>query len=135
LLTLQRTFAFNIGEIMKITLNNKHLLERLKTRVQTHKKFSVFEDQLVDIGRIVIEESQKWLDMKPWSQPDAIVEYYDTQRECRIELKRFVMKSITFADKQTSYYTPDHLFTWSAHQIINYVVKLVIEDNWDSILG
>jgi|TARA_R110000772_G_scaffold103023_1_gene203955 hypothetical protein len=114
---------------MSIQINQQLFMPRLKEWCETRRQR--YEDNSVDLGREVLEEAQGWFDLEPWKS--GRTEHFDTKRECRIELKRHIMKKVDLNDMSRSYFVPSFVWTWIAHQVITYIVKLIIDTYWEDI--
>ena len=75
---------------MSIQIDQSKILPQLKTWAEGRRR--VYEDNSVDLGRETLDVAQEWFDLEPWI--DGKPEHYDTKRECRIELKRFILARI-----------------------------------------
>lgn len=114
---------------MSIQINQQQIMPKLKNWCETRR--ARYEDNSIDLGREVLDASQGWFDLEPWVTGKP--EHYDTKRECRIELKRHVMKQIDLFDVGKSYFVPSFVWTWIAQQVITYIVKLIIDNYWEDI--
>lgn len=114
---------------MPIQINEDIFLPRIKEFAVKHRKD--YEDNSVDLGRAVLETAQGWFDEQPWKS--GKVEHYDTQRECRIELKRYVLNNIDLQDEKRSFFIPTFVWLWIAQAIVTYIVKLIIEHYWGDL--
>jgi hypothetical protein len=113
-----------------IQINRSLFLPQIKER--SAGKFSQYEDNCVDLGSETLDLAQEWFDAAPWQS--GAREDYDTQRECRIALKRYVMSRISFKDVDKSWFVPDFIFIWIAQKLISYVIKLIIEHYWGDMM-
>lgn len=116
----------------KIQIDKSFFLPKIKSR-STDIKFQQYEDNCVDLGSETLDLAQTWFDLEPWVAGRA--EDYDTQRECRIALKRHIMSKISLKDVDKSWFVPDFIWMWVAQKLISYVVKLIIEYYWPDLLS
>jgi len=114
---------------MSIQINQAKILPQLKTWAEGRRR--TYEDNSVDLGRETLDVAQEWFDLEPWKTGNP--EHFDTKRECRIELKRFIMKRVDLKDSTKSYWVPSFVWTWVAQQVITYIVKLIIDNYWEDI--
>ena len=92
-----------------------------------------YQDQAVDLGHDVVDMAQAWFDLKPWEfgRPQD----YDTMRECRISMKRYIMTNVDFKDNSKGYnLIPSFVFKWVAGYLITFIVKIIIEYYWDDLV-
>ena len=114
---------------MSIQIDQSLFLPKIKTFATKHKPR--FQDEQVDLARDVLEEAQLFFDDSPWvGQPSY---NWDTQRECRIEMKRYILQKINVQDEKKSYFVPTFVWVWVAKIVINYIVKLIIEHYWSDL--
>jgi hypothetical protein len=115
---------------MAIKINQSLFLPQIKQYGETLVK--EYEDNSVDLGRETLDVAEGWFQEQPWQSGNR--EDFDTQRECRIELKRYVLSKIKLDDANKSWY--DHSFTWSwvSNKVVTYVVKILIEHYWDDLM-
>lgn len=116
---------------MSITLNRSLFLPQIKK--YSEGLYKEYEDNCVDLGRDVIEVAQGWFDEKPWQSGNR--EDFDTQRECRIELKRYIVSKMNLHDTNKSWYVPNFTWSWVSTKMITYVVKILIEHHWDDLMN
>ena len=114
---------------MSIQINEDFFLPKIKEFAQKNKP--VYQDNSVDLGRTVLSVAQGWFDDQPWTRSKK--EYYDTQRECRIELKRYILNNIDLRDERKSFFVPTFVWIWIAQTIITYIVKMIIEHYWTDL--
>ena len=101
------------------------------------KRFAVnnrhkYQEQCVDLSDDVIEKAQAWFDLAPWEFGNK--SDYDTRRECRISMKRFISSNISWHDNSKSYnLIPTFVFKWIAGYLITFIVKIIIEHYWDEL--
>lgn len=114
---------------MSIQIDQSKILPQLKTWAEGRRR--AYEDNSVDLGRETLDVAQEWFDLEPWV--DGKPEHYDTKRECRIELKRFILARIDLKDETRSFFVPSFVWTWVAQQVITYIVKLIIDHYWEQI--
>ncbi len=117
---------------MSIQIDHSLFLPQIKTYSTRGRRETQFQDQIVDLGRDVLSEAQGWFDDAPWTQRP--LEDFDTQRECRIELKRFIMNNISLQDSKRSWFIPNFVWVWIAQQVITYIVKMLIEHYWPDLI-
>jgi len=116
---------------MTIQIDQSHFLPKIKSFSESSRKRSKFQDNIVDLGRDAMDVAQGWFDEEPWNDGDP--ENYDTQRECRIELKRYIIKRLDLSDTNKSWFIPDIVWIWLAKEVITYLVKLLIEWYWGDL--
>jgi len=85
-----------------------------------------YQDQCVDLGDEVLEQAQNWFDVQPWQYGRP--EDFDTMRECRISMKRFIVENINFKDHTKSWnLIPSFVMRWIMGYLITFIVKIIIE--------
>ena len=114
---------------MSIKIDQSKILPQLKIWAEGRRR--TYEDNSVDLGRESLDLAQEWFDLEPWKLGKP--EHFDTKRECRIELKRFIMSRIDLKDMSKSYFVPSFVWTWVAQQVITWVVKMLIDYYWEDI--
>ena len=117
---------------MAIKIEQSLFLPKMKHYSEQGRRRREFKEQIVDLSRDVLDSAQAWFDETPWV--DRPIEEFDTQRECRIELKRHVSRNIKLSDKDRSWFVPNFVFVWIAQQVITYVIKLIIEHYWGDMM-
>ena len=114
---------------MSIQIDQSLFLPKIKRFASKNKPR--FQDEQVDLAREVLEEAQAFMDDQPWKgQPEY---NWDTQRECRIEMKRYILNKIDVSDDKKSYFVPTFVWVFVARLVINYIVKLIIEHYWSDL--
>jgi hypothetical protein len=114
---------------MSIQIDQSLFLPKIKRFASKNKPR--FQDEQVDLAREVLEEAQSFMDDQPWKgQPEY---NWDTQRECRIEMKRYILNKIDLSDDKKSYFVPTFVWVFVARLVINYIVKLIIEHYWSDL--
>jgi hypothetical protein len=114
---------------MSIQIDQSLFLPKIKRFASKNKPR--FQDEQVDLAREVLEEAQSFMDDQPWKgQPEY---NWDTQRECRIEMKRYILNKIDVSDDKKSYFVPTFVWVFVARLVINYIVKLIIEHYWSDL--
>jgi len=117
---------------MTIQIDQSLFLPKIKSFSESRHKRRKFQDSLVDLGRDVLDDAQGWFDEQPWRF--GVLENYDTQRECRIELKRYITKKIDLSDRNKSWFVPNIIFIWIAKELITYIIKQIIEHYWPDLV-
>lgn len=115
---------------MSIKINNSLFLPQIKQYSETLTK--EYEDNCVDLGRDVLTVAEGWFQEQPWQTGKR--EDFDTQRECRIELKRYVVSKMKLDDASKSWYAPTFTWSWVSSKLVTYVVKILIEHYWDQLM-
>jgi hypothetical protein len=115
---------------MAIQINQSLFLPQIKEYSTTLP--SDYEDNCVDLGRDVLNVAAEWFLAQPWQSGNR--EDFDTQRECRIELKRFIVSKIDINDKTKSWCASSFTWSWTSNKIITYIVKILIEYYWDDLM-
>lgn len=115
---------------MTIQINQSFFLPKLKTYAENNRP--QFQDNSVDLARDILDVAQGWFDSKPWEKDK--IENYDTQRECRIELKRYIKDHLDLNNQEATWFVPEYVWKWTAKYVVNYVVKLIIEHYWEDIM-
>ena len=116
---------------MDIKINKDFFMPQIKNYAVNNKP--AYQDQCVDLADDVLDLAQAWFDLKPWEF--GRIKDYDTMRECRISMKRYVVSSIDFKDRSKAYnLIPSFVFKWVAGYLITYIVKIIIEYYWDDLL-
>lgn len=115
---------------MAITINQSLFLPQIKQYSETLTK--EYEDNCVDLGREVLNVAEGWFQEQPWQQGKR--EDFDTQRECRIELKRYILSKISLDDSSKSWYFPSFTWSWVSQKLVTFVVKILIEHHWDDLM-
>jgi len=95
---------------------------------QLDKKYGSgqFGDSGKKLSREVLDVAQGWFDDPPFKSDKTI----NTQRECRISIKYYILQQINLRDKNNSFFVPTFIWVWIAQQIISYIAKLLIEYYW-----
>jgi len=114
---------------MSIQIDNSLFLPQIKRFARSHRP--TFKQQSMELGEEALGIAQQWFDDAPWES--GPIEWYDTQRECRIELKRYIMDKIELNNSDKSYFVPSVVWIWLAKMVITYVVKLLIEHYWPEL--
>jgi hypothetical protein len=118
---------------MSIQIDQSIFLPKIKEYSTSSRRNSKFQDNIVDIAREALDIAQGWFDDEPWrSNP---VEHYDTQRECRVELKRYISKHDLVGNPNKSYFLPHIVWSFIAQQVISWIVKLIIEHYWPDLIN
>ena len=117
---------------MTIKIDQSLFLPQIKSFSQSQMKRRKFQDNIVDLGRDVLDEAQGWFDDQPWKY--GALENFDTQRECRIELRRYIASRINLSDHNKSWFVPDFVWIWVAKQVITFVIKKIIEHYWSDLI-
>ena len=115
---------------MAITLDKDIFLPQIKLYAENNKP--AYQDQCVDLSYDVLDMAQSWFDLEPWTlgRPQD----YDTMRECRISMKRYIVTNVDFKDRRKSYnLIPGFVFQWIAGYLITFIVKIIIEHYWDEL--
>ncbi len=89
----------------------------------------VYADQSFDLLDEVYDKAQEWFDEELQNQPKD----RDTPRYVRISLKRYICNNIDLSDSKRSFFVGSHIWVWIATQLINYIVKLLVEYYWQDI--
>ncbi len=114
---------------MSIQIDQSLFLPKIKKFAQKNRP--QFEDNSVDLARDVLDEAQNFFDDSPWKgQPQY---HWDTQRECRIEMRRYISRKINLKDKDKAWFVPTYVWIFVAKIVINYIVKLLIEHYWSDL--
>ena len=117
---------------MAIQIDQSLFLPQLKSYSTKSRRNSKFQDNIVDIGQNALEVAQGWFNEEPWVYGNT--EDYDTQRECRVALKRYILKEVRPGDPEKSYFIPTIVWTFIAQQVISYIVKIIIEHYWPDLI-
>jgi|DEB0MinimDraft_6_1074348.scaffolds.fasta_scaffold44660_1 hypothetical protein len=115
----------------RIVINPDIFLPEIKRYAINNKP--MYQDQCVDLSYDVMEMAQAWFDLKPWElgRPQD----YDTMRECRISMKRYIATGLDYNDNTKAYnLIPSFIFRWIAGYLITYIVKLIIDYYWDDLI-
>jgi len=115
---------------MAIQINQSLFLPQIKEYSTTLP--SDYEDNCVDLGRDVLNVAAEWFLAQPWQSGKR--EDFDTQRECRIELKRFIVSKMDLNDATKSWHVPEFTWTWTSSKLVTFVVKILIEYYWDDLM-
>tara|TARA_R100000008_G_scaffold16323_1_gene8006 strand:+ start:850 stop:1248 length:399 start_codon:yes stop_codon:yes gene_type:complete len=78
------------------------------------------------LSSAVLEIAQGWFDDPPFKRNKEI----DTQVECRIDLKYYILEKIKLKDRKSKFFIPTFVWVFIAQQVISYIVKLLIEHYW-----
>lgn len=117
---------------MSIQIDRSLFLPQIKDR-SSKRQYAQYEDNCVDLGSETLELAQEWFDSQPYLTGKR--EDYDTQRECRIAMKRYVMSRISLKDVDKSWFVPDFIFIWLAQKLITFIIKLIIEHYWPDLIS
>jgi hypothetical protein len=90
-----------------------------------------YRDNSVALSEEVMDEAQNFFNDAPWVGGRR--ENWDTQKECRLEMKRYILNKIDLEDRDRSYFIPSFVWIWIAKMVINYVIKLIIEHYWSDL--
>ena len=90
-----------------------------------------YRDNSVALSEEVMDEAQNFFNDAPWEGGRR--ENWDTQKECRLEMKRYILNKIDLEDRDRSYFIPSFVWIWIAKMVINYVIKLIIEHYWSDL--
>jgi len=114
---------------MTIQIDNSLFLPKIDRFAYNNKKR--FKEQQISLANEVLAEAQHFFDDSPWvGQPQ---DNWDTQKECRIEMKRYILQKINIEDKRKSYFVPSFVWVFVAKMVINYIVRLIIEHYWSDL--
>ncbi len=116
---------------MGIKIDKDIFLPQIKLYAENNKP--AYQDQCVDLSYDVLDMAQSWFDLEPWTlgRPQD----YDTMRECRISMKRYIVTNVDFKDRRKSYnLIPGFVFQWIAGYLITFIVKKIIEWYWDDLV-
>ena len=114
---------------MTIQIDKSLFLPKLNTFAGKHKP--KFKENSLSLGEEVLDSAQHFFDDEPWKgQPRN---YWETQRDCRLEMKRYIMQKIDIESRDKSYFVPTFVWVWLAKLVINYIIKLIIEHYWSDL--
>jgi hypothetical protein len=114
---------------MPIQIDESLFLPKIKEFAERNRPS--YQDNSVDLGRDALVVAQGWFDEQPWK--DGNLEHYNTQRECRIELKRYILSRMSLTDHDRSWFVPSFVWIFVARMVITYIVKLIIEHYWPQL--
>jgi len=117
---------------MSIQIDPSLFLPKIKKYAERHSHSEHHEEASIGIARAAVDVAQEWFDDQPWTK--GLREDFDTQRECRIDMKRFVMERLDPSDEKKHWFIPDFLWIWLASRVISYVIKLIIEHYWPDLI-
>ena len=115
---------------MTIQIDRSIFLPQIKRFAQNKRQ--MFYDNKIALAEVALDISQQWMEEKPWK--DRPKEYYDTQRECRIELKRYILNKLDMENNSYSWDEPSYIWKWMAKIMITYIAKLIIEHYWAELI-
>lgn len=116
---------------MTIQIDKSHFLPQLKTYSTSSRRNTRFQDNIVGCGRDAMDIAQGWFDAEPWKHGDPAD--FDTQRECRVHLKRYISREMKSSQTEKSYFLPHIVWSFIAQQVITWIVKLLIEWYWPDL--
>lgn len=92
------------------------------TEYRFEQKFEGFEkDKTQGLAAEVIDLAEQWA-QNYTGYPEK-----KTKRELRRELKKHIKDNIDLKDKDKSYFLPTFIWVFLAQQLINWLVKILIE--------
>jgi len=114
---------------MSIQIDKSLFLPQINKFVNSKRR--PYRDNSVALSEEVMDEAQNFFDDAPWVGGRR--ENWDTQKECRLEMKRYILNKIDLEDRDRSYFIPSFVWIWIAKMVINYVIKLIIEHYWSDL--
>ena len=115
---------------MAIKIDETSLLPQLERFASKNRP--KYKENSVSLGREAIQVAQGWFDSEPWK--NGPIENFNTQQECRIELKKYILSNLDVADKDRHWFVPSFVWIFIARIVITYVVKLIIERYWPDLM-
>jgi hypothetical protein len=107
---------------MGIQIDKDYFLPQIRKSYSSGR----FVDSGDKLSSQVLDVAQGWFDDPPFSRDITI----NSQKECRINLKYYILQEINLRDKNNSFFLPTFIWVWVAQKIISYIVKLLIEYYW-----
>tara|TARA_Y100001938_G_C7992986_1_gene380482 strand:- start:394 stop:750 length:357 start_codon:yes stop_codon:yes gene_type:complete len=95
------------------------------------KKFGSrqYGSNAVSFSDEVYDAAQDWFDLEKWKTDPEL----DTQKECRIELSKYIKEKVPPRDEEKAWFVPSFIWVWLAQQVVVFIVRLIIEYYWDDI--